>query len=290
MPCYHPLPAWRDQHGAIHLNKEHPDTTTLLLPCGGCLGCRMAHAKAWAFRCQLELQRHDTATFTTLTYSDENLPPTLTKRHLQLYLKRLRKTTAQPIRFFASGEYGERTQRPHYHAILYGVGPEEPALDRCWGHGHTRSLSVTAAAIAYVAGYTSKKIGYRLNEEERVDPETGEVYTWQPPFIQMSRRPGIGGHARAPSGMGPHPLDTWTATLSSWKYYAVQDGHKFSTPRFYREAWKKTATKEDIEQTELDKIKYAILRAGTTQLQREAQEKIALARQRHTAERRTLNE
>lgn len=269
------MDAWQGRNGTIWLWKEQADSYHLRLPCGNCLGCRMASAQAWALRCQLELQQHRTAVFTTLTYNDDKLPPTLNKRDIQLWIKRLRKKldTARTLRFFASGEYGEHTERPHYHAILYGLDVEQrDEIERAWGKGHTYTKPVTPANIAYTAGYTSKKIGYKRNmADERVDPTTGEVYQWQPPFIQMSRRPGIGGHARQ-----------W---VDSWRLYAIQDGHRQPVPRFYNEAWKAQATPTDKEELLFEKQQLALGRDTTTE-RLEAAEKIAVARQAITADKR----
>jgi hypothetical protein len=127
MACLHPLKAYQSRNGNVTMGRAPPDTAPLALPCGGCLGCRTARAKEWALRCQLELQEHDHAVFTTLTYDEKYLPPTLNKRHLTLWLKKLRKRTGttQPVRFFACGEYGEQNARPHYHAILYGLSTKD---------------------------------------------------------------------------------------------------------------------------------------------------------------------
>ena len=69
------------------------------------------------------MQLHHKAVFTTLTYSNEHLPPTLDRKHLGGFVKRLRDRLARSepgrtIRFFGCGEYGTRTKRPHYHALL----------------------------------------------------------------------------------------------------------------------------------------------------------------------------
>lgn len=246
------------------------------LPCGGCLGCRKAQARSWALRCHLETQQHTRAAFTTLTYDDQHLPVTLSKRHLQLYIKRVRKAlgSKRPLRFFACGEYGERTHRPHYHAILYGADERDSdLLDNAWGAGHTKTVRVTPAAIAYVAGYTAKKIGFKEEAgQERIDYETGELYHWQPPFLQMSRRPGIGGHARCHA--------------NSWRSFAIYNGTPQPVPRFLHEAWKATASLEDLEL--LAQEKAALPRKDLSPARLEAAEQIAVARQIVSAARRTL--
>lgn len=251
-----------------------------MIPCGNCLGCREAKAKAWALRCRLELQEHPKAAFTTLTYSNEKLPPTLQKRHLQLFLKRLRfkfsegRKTSRTVRFFACGEYGERTKRPHYHAILFSASTADAeAIQKAWTYGHAHTVTATPAAINYVAGYTAKKLGeMREAQTEKVDPDTGEVYNHQPPFLQMSRRPGIGGEARQ-------------KFKTSWRNCAVMNGQTQPVPRYLHEAWKKTATKEELERLEDEKheLRKQIVQ---TKYQREAAETIAIKNQEIKAARR----
>lgn len=224
-------------------------TRQLELPCGKCLACQQRSATHWALRCHMESQLHTKSCFLTLTYANENLPLTLTWRHVQLALKRLRQhtiTTPLPhrttgaaqrisLRYFACGEYGEQNHRPHYHLILWGINAtDRSAIETSWGLGHIHLGNVTPESIGYVAGYAVKYNRLGAKPHERVDPTTGEVYTWHPPFVQMSRRPGIGGHARQ--------------YAASWKEYAIKDGHKISVPRFYKEAWKKTATPEELQQ------------------------------------------
>lgn len=285
MACYHPLPAWRSRTGEVSLGKEPPDSQPLRLPCGSCLGCRMSDARAWALRCHLELQKHPSAVFTTLTYADD--PKTLWKPDLSLFLKRLRKAVdreAIRVRFFATGEYGERRHRPHYHAILFGLGTHHSeTIDRAWKtrgtgerkspRGHTHTVPVSPPAIAYVAGYCQKKIGWRLTKQ--VDEETGELL-FEPPFRVMSRRPGIGGDARR-----------WS---ESWRSYAVYNGVRIPVPRYLHAAWKEKATPEQIEQLEDEKRERRTLAETFTTEEHEqklrAAEALAVARQNLKAARR----
>lgn len=283
MGCFHPLRAFRTTNGAVVLGREPPDGSPLSLPCGGCLGCRMDSARAWALRCHLELQSHESAVFSTLTYAPAHVPPSLSKRHLSEWLKRLRRRAPNRVRFFASGEYGEQTARPHYHAILYGLRESDAALiEDTWGKGHVRTEAVTPRRIAYVAGYTSKKIGHKLEArevpeghgEEVVDKRTGEVWwRWQPPFIQMSRNPGIGGEAR-----------TWK---DSWRLYGVHNGARMPVPRYLHQSWKDNATDEQLE--DLIHEKYLLSQSRDKSPRAlEAQEAHAVAKQALRASRRSL--
>lgn len=282
MPCFHPYTGWQSpdgKHFTLH-KQTRADQNRLDIPCGGCLGCRMAYAKHWAIRNHHEYTQHDRAAWVTLTYDDEHLPPTLTKPDLANYIRRLRKPrAARPIRFFACGEYGEQRGRPHYHAIIYGLdaGADGDRLHNTWGRGHTDVTPVTPAIINYTAGYTAKKIGWKENIREQVDPTTGEVYTWQPPFLQMSRRPGIGAHARA--------------HIPSWRLYAIHNGYKTSVPRYYHQAWIDQATDNEIQQLILEKQKLARSRDTDTRLkedQRIAAEQIAITKHNLTAQKRKL--
>lgn len=241
----------KNKAGCLDMDQEKID-----VPCGTCIGCRETAAKHWALRCFLELEEHQSATFVTLTYKPEKVPVTLSKRHLQLFLKRLRKahakkqraagtrpTAVKPLRFFASGEYGETTNRPHYHAILYSTSTQDAeVIQKAWPNGFVDVKPATNAAIAYVAGYAAKKYGDHrsFKKEERVDPGTGEVYNYEPPFLQMSRRPGIGARAR-------------TRHRNSWRKVAVLNGQTMSVPRYLHEHWKQTATPNEKDQLQIEK-------------------------------------
>ena len=159
--------------------------------CGQCLPCRISRRRLWTARLILESYCHDENCFVTLTYDPEHLPAnnTVVPRDLSLFIKRLRKELSPArIRFFAVGEYGDTTGRPHYHALLYGVGPHlQPLIESCWGRGHVHVGEVTPESASYTAGYTIKKLtkkdDYRLKEGQH------------PEFARMSLKPGIGAFA-----------------------------------------------------------------------------------------------
>lgn len=133
----------------------------------------------------LEACCHERASFLTLTYAKETLPNdgSLVPSDLQLWLKRFRKA-AGPVRYYAVGEYGDQSWRPHYHVALFGRGREASEIVRTtWGKGHTYTGDLTLASAQYVAGYVTKKmtgVG-----DERLGGK-------HPEFARMSLRPGIG--------------------------------------------------------------------------------------------------
>lgn len=159
------------------------------VPCGRCGTCRVEAKRLWMSRLLLESMEHSEQCFVTLTYSDENLPKdgNLNPRHTVLFLKSLReKVSPKRVRFFLVGEYGSKTWRPHYHALLFGISlsvESELLVRSVWPHGFVQIGDVSRASIRYVCGYVMKKMtrpGDRLLD--------GRV----PEFVRMSRCPGIG--------------------------------------------------------------------------------------------------
>jgi len=157
------------------------------LPCGQCLECRLDYARQWAVRCIHEAQMHENNCFVTLTYSDESLKsPKLIYKDFQDFMKRLRKTQDSPIGVFVTGEYGERTKRPHWHAILFGYQPRDsvlkytsvrgdrvfdsPTLTKLWGHGIAEYGSVTFESAGYCARYAAKKLVHGRDDEHEFHP------------------------------------------------------------------------------------------------------------------------
>lgn len=193
----------------------------IMVPCGRCLGCSLSRAEAWSLRCIHEASYHDFNSFLTLTYRDENLPsnngeyPSLIPRHVQLFLKRLRKQYGK-LRYLYCGEYGSLTARPHYHMLAFGYEPPDKvlhsqnhrgdrlytsdSLNALWGLGDCLVGELTEASAGYTCRYTIKK--QQDGHQHYID--RGQV----PPYIQMSRRPGIG--AQFYSDFGASLIDSAT--------------------------------------------------------------------------------
>lgn len=155
-------------------------------PCGKCIPCRINQQRKWQARLQLEnLYANHESWFVTLTYDPEHLPEggSVVPRDLTLFLKRVRKAGYR-FRYFACGEYGEVFGRPHYHIVAFGQFPDARALHRLWGKGRVQVGAVTDGGMAYVAGYTLKKI----KKQEEPHWLNGR----HPEFTRMSTKPGLG--------------------------------------------------------------------------------------------------
>lgn len=241
MPCYHP---WK-QRRAI---KGRPgqfwaDLPARELPCGQCIGCRMARAADWQTRIAHEAQLHDANCFVTLTFAPEHIPQdhSVRVRHVQLFMKRLRKALGHGrVRYFACGEYGEQNFRPHYHLILFGYCPADLVpwrktgsgfvvsrsafLERVWPYGHVEVGTVTTQSAGYVARYVIKKSTGEAAAAaySRADPDTGETWQVEPEFICMSSKPGIGRGWYDKFSSDAFPSD-----------FVVLEGQKRPVPRYY---------------------------------------------------------
>jgi len=185
-----------------------PEIDPVKVPCGRCLSCRLKRSQEWATRCMVEARYHDENCFITLTYRPEELiegkyAPTLYPKHLTDFWKRLRKELSKDgklIRYFACGEYGGQSRRPHYHACLFGFDFKDKVyhstkmgntlyasrmLNDIWSHGNCTVGAFSFETAAYVARYI---VGKQLGA-------TRDFYTdmgIEPEFVRMSRRPGIG--------------------------------------------------------------------------------------------------
>jgi hypothetical protein len=124
--------------------------TQILLPCGHCRACRIAKSREWYVRLWHELSYSDRSIFITLSYADENLPKDfqIHKEELQLFIKRLRRRVPK-IKYYGCGEYGDEKQRPHYHAIIFGVDITNHKYYRRWNHKTNKYALVATEGPCY---------------------------------------------------------------------------------------------------------------------------------------------
>jgi len=221
------------------------------LPCGKCIECRLDYARQWAVRCVHEAQMHSENSFVTLTYSDEALaelakkdgrdPTRLVYRDFQLFMKRLRFANPnRQIGIFVTGEYGEKTKRPHWHALIFGWEPRDQTFKRTnergdqifdsrnlsslWGHGSVEVGNVTFESAGYCARYSAKKLVHGNDD----------AHDYQPISRKSSR-----------NAIGKAWLDVYWRDVFNYGQVILPDGRPAgSIPRYY-EKWLKQNRLED---------------------------------------------
>lgn len=217
------------------------------IPCGKCIGCRLDYSRQWADRIMLEsmLYPEDTSFFLTLTYDEDHVPrpllrypnflsdseietfepvyfPTLVKKDLQKFFKLVRTNYKRRygvelnLRYFACGEFGDKTHRPHYHVCVMnlplrdlrvsqtfcqkrdgrkiGVLYESDFLNSCWidGRGGKQRGGIaigrlTWSSAAYVARYIMKKQkGKSAKQRVSDDPVCGYSFFETESYSQVS--------------------------------------------------------------------------------------------------------
>lgn len=256
MTCYYPISAWRSKklnesgkRSIVFTPRDGYIDQPLQVPCEKCQGCIADKRLMWGLRCYHESLQYQSSCMLTLTYDDDHIPADgkITKRELQLLFKKLRKAGCK-FRYFACGEYGEQTRRPHYHALIFGEDFQNDALRTpgyshyqnqkltdIWGKGRVTINALTVSACFYTAGYVTKKIN---------DKDT---------FNLMSTRPFIGKH-----WIDNHLKDT------SRDGFCIIDGKKYPVPKRYMQHYEKQFEKIKIKHKKImrdmpiaDKIKRA---------------------------------
>lgn len=187
------------RHPPDKMLELYPEFRLFSVPCGKCVECMQSRSNEWVHRCLDELKSHSSAVFVTLTYAQTN--GDLCYRDFQLFMKSLRKKYSdKTIRYIVCGEYGKKKNRPHFHAILFGIDFNadkrhffndkhgcpiylSETLQSLWKHGFCSLGDVSETTIRYVTKYLTK-----------FDSRPHKVK----PFIHMSTRNGIGYNAIKP--------------------------------------------------------------------------------------------
>lgn len=166
--------------------------------------------------------------FLTLTYDTRSVPitkrgfMTLCKADVQKFFKRLRKILPEAkIKYYAVGEYGGRTMRPHYHIILFNA--DHSAVTRAWrldnkDIGSLYFGTVSGASIGYCLKYMMKpsKVPLHANDDRIKE------------FSLVSK--GLGANYMSDAMIKWHKRD-----LEHRMYCNLKDGKKIAMPRYYKD-------------------------------------------------------
>jgi hypothetical protein len=213
-----------------------------LVPCSKCLNCKRRRASSWSIRLVKEGERSTSALFVTLTYDTKYVPITkngymnLSKTDLQKFFKRLRKChenllEAKSIKYYAAGEYGGKTKRPHYHIVLFNANAEY--VNRAWALdnkpiGNIHIGTITEASIGYTLKYISKASQIPMHKNDDRQKE----------FSLMSK--GLGANYLSDKMKEWHKND-----VTQRVYIPLKCGKKAPMPRYFKE---KLYNQEDKEQ------------------------------------------
>lgn len=221
------------------------------VPCGKCELCVKRKVSQWSFRLMNEDRYSTSAHFITLTYDSKHCPVTnngfmgLDRNALPSYFKRLRTDTyryyeiakkqsryvsgrLQPlsIKYYGVGEYGSKSGRPHYHAIIFNA--EINKLANAWRccspqcgcgklMGDIHYGTVSGASVGYTLKYMSKKWHPKHSNDDRY-----------PQRAWMSKH--LGAKYLTPQVVQWHKLD-----LENNMHLTLKDGRKISMPRYYKD-------------------------------------------------------
>lgn len=137
------------------------------VPCQKCNFCFSNKRSEWAFRLFQEWKVSSSSIFLTLTYDEKHVPygtnyQVLHKPDLQKFFKRLRKKQSgskkSNIKYYAVGEYGSNTYRPHYHALVFNLTDKVISdLQSVWPLGQIHVGNVEMKSIMYTLKYQITK-------------------------------------------------------------------------------------------------------------------------------------
>lgn len=235
MKCLHPYYVDAKKTWGITTFRWFP------VPCGKCVGCRLARRQEWTFRLSEEVKDSHYVAFATLTYDEQHVPTletdelsdvlTLNYKDVQLFIKRFKQTLLRKLslslRYFCCGEYGSNTLRPHYHCIFFFRGLSQDYVDdicitlpsifrSCWSLGDILDFQQmkTNGAASYVNKYLHKFYKVELLEEQAVE--------------KSLKSQGIGrGYITR--------MKNWHLEDPENRTYAYYNGYKIPLPRYFRE-------------------------------------------------------
>lgn len=292
------------------------------IKCRKCDECKASYASEWSVRCAHEFQMRKLGAFITLTIDDSKANLFNTEKNLRHYckrcvkgnryikypinytlckgllldeLKRIRdniyKRYGIKIRYFGCGEYGEESERPHYHILIFGYSfPDKKQIDiskkgvpiyyseelqSMWKYGLTTVQEINHRACMYTAKYVTKKLKFTddISLQEQYFGREPEFLIMSKGSCQSNRCPNIDDIVKNCKGMkslrdlsNPYCKNckfTRGGIGYDWfqKYgldvlkigYVTIDGIKYPIPKYYLNVLKLT------DETLYDKYKVKVL-------------------------------
>lgn len=175
---------------------------------------------------------------------------TLDKTDVQKFMKRLRKSGQKNIKYYAVGEYGGDTMRPHYHIIILNLDLElfvgkqinnqiklgNIPLDgrvymwpNTWPQGYVTIGTCTIASVGYTLKYVTKDKVIPIHKRDDREKE----------FSLMSKGMGL-------SYVTDEMIKWHRNDLKGRMYIPLKDGKKISMPRYYKKHFYSESEREQI--------------------------------------------
>lgn len=213
----------------------------ILAPCGKCFLCLKKRTTEWFIRYKLERNSPEfintSSLFITLTYDEEHndinsdnisyIGSTPVK-HLnysdfQLFMKRLRKHYCNDkIKFMCVGEYGMKSYRRHFHALIFGFNNLEDnykyIISSLWNKGFIDIKPCDDNAVFYLLKYSFKSF-----------------YTSRKFFIDNGIVPPM---FRVSQGFGKQYALSNSDKLIKDMYIRI-DGYTYAIPRYFIKLFRK---------------------------------------------------
>lgn len=209
------------------------------VPCGRCYHCRKSYKTQWNLRLQHEFSsitrvQQNNSYFVTLTFSDEHLPSKHPSKRdvspfVRKFLERVRKKYNVSVRHWIVSEYGDNTQRFHFHGILFDVPFPIWQLEKYWSYGFVTYSKLTPKRITYVTTYVNKQIKGLLEDEHLrqyvfTSPGIGKNFLSNSDISKRSHYDGV-----------PVP-------------FTYLNGRPYALPRYYRQ---KLFTEQELKTLKL---------------------------------------
>lgn len=208
----------RDGSYLLHFAKR-------FVPCGKCSECLNAKSKIYALRCLMEARSRDDVCSLILTYDHDHLGDNvLNYDHVRVFFKRLRRYVEyrygkKDLKFFTTGEYGDKKGRMHWHMMIFGWKPDKDReefevylsgktkqprnkslkLQKLWEQGYVDVTDFDETHAFYIARYVQKKfvqgsdldstIKQPIKEKKYCSPGLGNDYFFK--YMKTFLREGM---------------------------------------------------------------------------------------------------
>lgn len=198
------------------------------VPCGKCCNCKKNRANQWLVKMKEEIkQSKKQAYFVTLTYNNKSVPVetdpetgeiklSTSKTDCQTFIKRLRSNLPYKIKYYMVSEFGGKTGRPHYHAIIFGIDINDvDKINQSWNSGRY----IEDRGYVYIGTATDESIRYVLKyiRKQTNDPGVFQLYSKDigNEYVNRMKKYHI-----------TNPVENY--------YYTEKGGIKYPLPRIYK--------------------------------------------------------